>query len=110
MGKKKSEDSGPSTKAKQGSKDVSKKEKISVSDMLASMDEKADKPKKISSFNKPKPKPALKASAYTDDIDLPPSDDDESEEEQEQKHRADVKPLEVSIAKKELKSVKRKIF
>jgi len=107
MGKKKSEDSAPSTKAKPGSKDV-KKEKIYVSAMLASMDEKADRPKKVSSSNKPKPKAAPKASTYTDDIDLPPSDNDESEEEQEQTHRADVKPLEVSIAKKELKKREKK--
>ena len=107
MGKKKSEDAGPSTKAKPGSKDVSKKEKFSVSAMLAGMDEKADKPKKASS-NKAKPKPAPKASAYTDDIDLPPSDDDESEEEQEEKHRPDLKPLEVSIAEKELKKREKK--
>lgn len=107
MGKKKSEDAGPSTKTKPGSKDVSKKEKFSVSAMLAGMDEKADKPKKASS-NKAKPKPAPKASAYTDDIDLPPSDDDESEEELEEKHRPDLKPLEVSIAEKELKKREKK--
>ncbi|MCH83909.1 ABC transporter F family member 4-like, partial [Trifolium medium] len=108
MGKKKTDDAGPSTKAKAGSKDVSKKEKLSVSAMLASMDDKAEKPKKGSSTNKPKPKAAPKASAYTDDIDLPPSDDDESEEELEEKHRPDVKPLEVSIAEKELKKREKK--
>ncbi|XP_004492011.1 ABC transporter F family member 4 [Cicer arietinum] len=109
MGKKKTEDAGPSTKSKASSKDVSKKEKFSVSAMLASMDEKADKPKKASSTSKPKPKPAPKASTYTDGIDLPPSDDEEDElDELEQKHRPDVKPLEVSIADKELKKREKK--
>ncbi|CAJ2669288.1 unnamed protein product [Trifolium pratense] len=108
MGKKKTNDAGPSTKAKAGSKDPTKKEKLSVSAMLANMDDKAEKPKKGSSTNKPKPKAAPKASAYTDDIDLPPSDDDESEEELEEKHRPDVKPLEVSIAEKELKKREKK--
>jgi ATP-binding cassette subfamily F protein 1 len=108
MGKKKTDDAGPSSKSKAGSKDGTKKEKLSVSAMLAGMDDKADKPKKGSSTNKPKPKSAPKASAYTDDIDLPPSDDDESEEELEEKHRPDVKPLEVSIAEKELKKREKK--
>ncbi|XP_058757315.1 ABC transporter F family member 4-like [Vicia villosa] len=106
MGKKKTDDAGPSTKAKASSKDVSKKEKLSVSAFLASAQEKSDKPKKASSSNKPKPK--LAASTYTDGIDLPPSSDDESEEELEQKHRPDVKPLEVSIAEKELKKREKK--
>ncbi|CAL5191333.1 unnamed protein product [Lathyrus oleraceus] len=109
MGKKKTDDAGASTKAKASSKDVSKKEKMSVSALLASMDEKPDKPKKASSSsNKQKAKPAPKASTYTDGIDLPPSSDDESEEELEQKHRPDVKPLEVSIAEKELKKREKK--
>ncbi|KAK7328346.1 hypothetical protein VNO77_22450 [Canavalia gladiata] len=121
MGRKKAEDAGPSAKAKAGSKDASKKEKFSVSAMLASMDEKPDKPKKISSSSKPKPKAAPKASTYTDDIDLPPSDDEDDEdileEEQLQNNaskrsthpqRPDLKPLEVSIADKELKKREKK--
>ncbi|CAL5197562.1 unnamed protein product [Lathyrus oleraceus] len=96
MGKKKTEDAGPSTKAKS-------KEKFSVSAKLASM------PEKVSCSNKPKPKPAPKASTYIDDIDLPTSDeDDDSEEELEQKRRPDVKPLELSIAEKELKKREKK--
>ncbi|KAL5082776.1 hypothetical protein RYX36_011197, partial [Vicia faba] len=108
MGKKKTDDAGPPTKAKASGKDVSKKEKLSVSALLASMKEKADNPIKASSSSKPKPKLAPKASTYTDGIDLPPSSDDESEEELEQKHRPDVKPLEVSIAEKELKKREKK--
>ncbi|TKY71417.1 ABC transporter F family member 4 [Spatholobus suberectus] len=120
MGRKKTEDAGPSAKAK-ASKDASKKEKFSVSAMLASMDEKPDKPKKVSSSSsKPKPKSAPKASTYTDGIDLPPSDDEDDdplkEEEQQnnvskrssQQQRPDLKPLEVSIADKELKKREKK--
>ncbi|PPD91627.1 hypothetical protein GOBAR_DD11448 [Gossypium barbadense] len=57
MGKKKQEESGATAKVKGGSKDV-KKEKLSVSAMLASMDQKPDnKPKKgVSSSAKPKAK------------------------------------------------------
>ncbi|WJX70358.1 ABC transporter F member 4 [Trifolium repens] len=103
MGKKKTEHAGPSTKAKATSKDLSKKENFCVSANLANMPEKA------SSLNKPKPKPAPKASTYIDHNDLPTSDDDDSEEEQlDQKHRPDVKPLELSIAEKELKKRQKK--
>lgn len=81
MGKKKVETAGANkTKAKDGGP---KKEKMSVSAMLASMDQpKSDKSKGSSSTssNKPKPKSKAKApSSYTDDIDLPPSDDDDGE-------------------------------
>ena len=112
MGRKKTEDAGPSAKVKAGSKDPPKKEKISVSAMLASMDEKPDKPKKVpSSSSKPKPKSAPKASTYTDGIDLPPSDDEDDDllEEEEakrssqQQQRPGLKPLDVPIAEKELK-------
>ncbi|KAJ1435451.1 P-loop containing nucleoside triphosphate hydrolase [Sesbania bispinosa] len=70
MGRKKTEDTGLSAKAKASSKDASKKEKFSVSAMLASMDEKPDKPKKVSSSsnNKPKPKSAPKVTTYTDEL------------------------------------------
>ncbi|KAE8077287.1 hypothetical protein FH972_015862 [Carpinus fangiana] len=80
MGKKKVEESGTTTKTKGSGKDVSKdgkKEKISVSPMLASMDQKPDKPKRGSSSSlaatssKPNTKAAPK---YTNDIDLPASD------------------------------------
>nr|KYP63230.1 ABC transporter F family member 4 [Cajanus cajan] len=120
MGRKKTEDTGTSAKGKSSSKDAPKKEKFSVSAMLASMDEKPDKPKKVSASSKPKPKSAPKASTYTDGIDLPPSDDEDDdlleEEEQQnnvskrssQQQRPDLKPLEVSIADKELKKREKK--
>ncbi|KAG4932906.1 hypothetical protein AAZX31_17G109200 [Glycine max] len=118
MGRKKTEDAGPSAKVKAGSKDPPKKEKISVSAMLASMDEKPDKPKKVpSSSSKPKPKSAPKASTYTDGIDLPPSDDEddadlleegEAKRSSQQQQRVDLKPLDVPIADKELKKREKK--
>ncbi|KAK2635154.1 hypothetical protein Ddye_029946 [Dipteronia dyeriana] len=91
MGKKKAKETGAATKVKAGGKDASKdgrREKLSVSAMLAIMDEKLDKPKKDSSStsSKPKAKAAPKVSSNTDGIDLPPSDDEEeygSEEEQQ---------------------------
>ncbi|KAJ7967974.1 ABC transporter F family-like protein [Quillaja saponaria] len=120
MGKKKSEEAGAASKVKPSSKDASKKEKFSVSAMLASMDEKPDKPKKVSSSSaKPKAKPAAKSSAYAD-IDLPPSDDEEEdvlEEEKKQisalkrsnkQQRPDSKPLEVSITDKDVKKREKK--
>lgn len=123
MGRKKTEDAVLSAKAKASGKDAHKKEKISVSAMLASMDEKPDKPKKVlSSSSKPKVKSAPKASTYTDGIDLPPSDEDDEdflEEEQQQNNaskrsshqqRPDLKTLDVSIADKELKKREKRIF
>ena len=63
-----------------------KKEKLSVSAMLASMDQKPDKAKKVATLTTPRSKVLPKVTSYTDGIDLPPSDDDEedhaSEEEQ----------------------------
>ncbi|KAJ6831622.1 ABC transporter F family member 4 [Iris pallida] len=69
MGKKTTADSATGAASK-----APKKEKISVSAMLATM----DKPKPSSSRN-PKSK-APKPSSYTDDIDLPPSDDEDEED------------------------------
>ncbi|KAL2511557.1 ABC transporter F family member 4 [Abeliophyllum distichum] len=118
MGKKKPDEAGNNTKAKSSSK-----EKLSVSAMLASMDQKPDKSKKGSSMssstsNKSKSKAPPKPSSYTDDIDLPPSDDeDDVEEEQQQnavykqpsKHnRSDGKPLEITVSDKELKKREKK--
>ncbi|CAN4081435.1 unnamed protein product [Withania somnifera] len=106
--------------AKGSSKDSSKdgkKEKLSVSAILASMDQKYDKPKKGSSgtgASKPKPKAAPKASAYTDGIDLPPSDDEEEEhlldeEEDLRRHRRnETSALDTSISQKELKKREKK--
>ncbi|KAK9282828.1 hypothetical protein L1049_008133 [Liquidambar formosana] len=127
MGKKNKEEAGAVVKVKLSGKDASKdgkKEKLSVSTMLASMDQKPDKPKKASSSSttsgKPKTKAAQKLPSYTEGIDLPPSDDDDddyaSEEDQQndvqkrpnQQHRSDLKPLDVSITGKELKKREKK--
>ncbi|XP_018832851.1 ABC transporter F family member 4 [Juglans regia] len=128
MGKKKPEEHGATTKTKVGSKDIpkdGKKEKLSVSAMLASMDQKPDKPKKGSSSSltsttsKPKTKVAPKVSSYTDDIDLPPSDDEDddyaSQEEQtdgqklsNRQQRSESKFLEISISEKEMKKREKK--
>lgn len=117
MGKKKTEDAGGATKGKSGSSKDGKK--LSVSAMLASMDQKPEKPKGSSSSTKTKKAP--KVSSYTDDIDLPPSDEEEddyvSEDEQQQddahkrstqQRRPDSKPLDVSITDKELKKREKK--
>ncbi|KAI3896320.1 hypothetical protein MKW92_022073 [Papaver armeniacum] len=105
MGRKKPEKAGA---GKPAAKDDGKKEKLSVSAMLASMDQKDDKPKGSSSAttSKPKVKAAPKRTSYTDGIDLPPSDDELSEEDQpndpsgsvpeRSNRRADIKPLEAS--------------
>ncbi|XP_021278754.1 ABC transporter F family member 4 [Herrania umbratica] len=118
MGKKKQEESGATAKVKGSSKDV-KKEKLSVSAMLASMDQKPDKTKKgASSLTATSAKPKArgpKVSSYTDGIDLPPSDEEEedyaSEEEQTQSNRhqrQSFKPLDTSISEKELKKREKK--
>ncbi|KAK9747739.1 hypothetical protein RND81_02G012500 [Saponaria officinalis] len=120
MGKKKSDDAGTSMKV--GGKDASKdakKDKISVSAMLASMDQKPDKPKKASTSSKPKPKGGPKAPAYTEGIDLPPSDDEDEEvvsggeEEQiavskRQQRLNEAKLLNTGLSDKELKKREKK--
>ncbi|KAH7565147.1 hypothetical protein JRO89_XS09G0145800 [Xanthoceras sorbifolium] len=124
MGKKKSEEAGATTKAKSSGKDVSKdgkKEKLSVSAMLASMDQKPDKPKKGSSSSlsttsgKSKSKAAPKRPSYTDGIDLPPSDEEddyaeEVEEEIEVKKqlRNEARLLDISVTDKEMKKREKK--
>ncbi|KAK6235483.1 ABC transporter-like [Theobroma cacao] len=118
MGKKKQEESGATAKVKGSSKDV-KKEKISVSAMLASMDQKPDKTKKgASSLTATSAKPKAKGpkvSSYTDGIDLPPSDEEEedyaSEEEQtlsNRHQRQAFKQLDTSISEKEQKKREKK--
>ncbi|XP_010261603.1 PREDICTED: ABC transporter F family member 4 [Nelumbo nucifera] len=123
MGKKKPDDSGTAPKGKP-SKDSSsgkdgKKEKFSVSAMLASMDQKSDKPKKpSSSAAKPKAKAAHKLPSYTDGIDLPPSDDEDEDvpdygsgEEDSKKpvqRRPESKPLDIIVSEKELKKREKK--
>ncbi|KAG6389703.1 hypothetical protein SASPL_151176 [Salvia splendens] len=107
MGKKKSDEAGAGTKSKQGGK-----EKFSVTELLASMDAKPEKPKKTSaSTSKPKPKPAPKASSYIDGIDLPSSDEEEEElGSEEEAHLIEVnsrrniaKPIDTGLTDKELK-------
>ncbi|KAI3730546.1 hypothetical protein L1987_61717 [Smallanthus sonchifolius] len=122
MGKKKTDEGGE--KSKQSNKE-GKKEKQPVSALLASMDQKPDKAKKITSSSSttrnPKTKPPPKSQSYAD-IDLPPSDDEDdadylSEEEENQKggikkpsrkERANDKNLEISITDKELKKREKK--
>ena len=114
MGKKQKEDaSGAPSKAKAGNKDA-KKEKLSVTAMLASMDQEPDKPKKASSStvtsSKPKPK---SAPSYIDGIDLPPSDDEEEQQKNDlntrpSQRRSELKPLDVAISDKELKKREKK--
>ncbi|KAL6982833.1 ABC transporter F member 4 [Sarracenia purpurea var. burkii] len=127
MGKKKSDDTGVALKGKPSGKDTAKdgkKEKLSVSAMLASMDQKPDKAKKGSVSSSVTYKPKAKAPAklsYTDGLDLPPSDEEGDdyvfEEEQQQNHahkqssrqqRGDTKPLDVSISDKEVKKREKK--
>ncbi|KAG6409839.1 hypothetical protein SASPL_127881 [Salvia splendens] len=107
MGKKKSDESAAGTKSKQGAK-----EKFSVTELLASMDAKPDKPKKASaSTSKPKPKAAPKTSSYIDGIDLPSSDEEEdvlgSDEEahlnEVNSRRNIAKPIDTGLTDKELK-------
>ncbi|KAJ6806413.1 ABC transporter F family member 4 [Iris pallida] len=57
-----------------------KKEKISVSAMLASMDKPQPKSKPSSSSSRNPKSKAPKPSSYTDDIDLPPSDEEDEED------------------------------
>ncbi|KAL6977293.1 ABC transporter F member 4 [Sarracenia purpurea var. burkii] len=127
MGKKKPDETGVALKGKPSVKDTAKdgkKEKLSVSAMLASMDQKPDKAKKGSVSSSGSYKPKAKAPAkpsYTDGLDLPPSDEEGddyvSEEEQQQNHtrkhssrqqRGDTKPLDVFISDKEVKKREKK--
>lgn len=92
-----------STMKHQGkSSEVGKKEKLHVSTLLASMDQKIDQKKK----DKPKSKVPR---SYTDDIDLPPMNDDDDDdedyvlEEEHQKPRRETKLFDTSITDKELK-------
>ncbi|XP_030443840.1 ABC transporter F family member 4 [Syzygium oleosum] len=123
MGKKKSEESASVAKVKAGSKEGAKdgkREKLSVSAMLATMDQKPEKPKKGSSSSlssnagKSKAKTASKLPSYTDGLDLPPSDEEEeyaSDEESKRlsrQQRSEVKALETSVSEKEMKKREKK--
>lgn len=113
MGKKKSDDAKTAKDAKEG-----KKEKLSVSAMLASMDQKPDKAKKPSSSGSTgKPKPKTAPSSYLGDVDLPPSDDEDDAEVDQRndvqkqsgrQNRGDTKSLDISISDKELKKREKK--
>lgn len=116
MGKKEL-DKGAAGKAKQ-----SGKEKLSVSAMLASMDAKAEKPKKgASASTKPKQKAAPKTSSYIDGDLLPSSDEDEDVVDPEvelnqdevpkqsiRQSRNSGKPLETTISEKEQRKREKK--
>ncbi|GLJ17763.1 hypothetical protein SUGI_0310080 [Cryptomeria japonica] len=84
---------------------------MSVSAMLASMDNKKSEKPKASTTSKPKNKAKPD---YTDGLDLPPSDDEDSEGEETYKPRRggvdgnDGKPLEISVTDKELKKREKK--
>lgn len=110
MGKKKSDEASASLKSQANSSKDGKKEKLSVSAMLASMDQKPDKPKKAAASSKPKSKAPPKMSSYTDGIDLPPSDDEDegNSDDDQRKQRAEVKQLDTSITDKELKKREKK--
>lgn len=114
MGKKKGGDDmgsgAPATKSK--SKESKEPKKMSVSQMLASMDHKPEKPKSAAG-SKPKPKAAVGKSSYIDGLDLPPSDeeeDSESDEAAKASRGSDLKDskLEVSVTGKELKKREKK--
>lgn len=100
----------PATKSK--SKESKEPKKMSVSQMLASMDNKPEKPKSAAG-SKPKPKAAVGKSSYIDGLDLPPSDEDEDSETDEAakaSRGSDFKDskLEVSVTGKELKKREKK--
>lgn len=114
MGKKKGGDDmgsgAPSNKSK--SKESKEPKKMSVSQMLASMDQRPEKPKSAAG-SKSKPKAPVGKSSYIDGLDLPPSDEEEeseSEESAKARRGSDMKDskLEVSITDKELKKREKK--
>ncbi|GJR45127.1 ABC transporter F family member 4 [Tanacetum coccineum] len=109
MGKKKTEEGGEKSKQTKEKKN----EKMSVSAMLASMDQIPNKAKKATSLSStvrnPKPKAAPKVLSLYADIDLPPSDDEDdlSKDESQKggklpcrKERASDKNLEISHGKR----------
>lgn len=114
MGKKKTEESGAAVKGKTNSSKDVKKEKLSVSAMLASMDQKPEKPKKGTSSSA-----KAKVSSYTEGIDLPPSDEEDEYVLEEELHNdvskgsnqhrgSDLKPLDVPVTEKEIKKCEKK--
>uniref|UniRef100_A0A2P2JAC2 ABC transporter domain-containing protein n=1 Tax=Rhizophora mucronata TaxID=61149 RepID=A0A2P2JAC2_RHIMU len=124
MGRNKADESSAVGKTKLSSKDAAKdgkKEKISVSAMLADMDQKPDKSKKVSKSTASGKSKAKAAPSYIEGIDLPPSDDEEADyvsgEEQEEagarkqlnrKPRDEPKLLEISVTDKEQKKREKK--
>lgn len=101
----------PSTKSK--SKESKEPKKMSVSQMLASMDHKPEKPKSAAG-SKSKPKAPVGKSNYIDGLDLPPSDEEEESESEEAAKASrgsdmkDSKLLEASVTGKELKKREKK--
>ncbi|KAL5544941.1 hypothetical protein UlMin_008725 [Ulmus minor] len=116
MGKKKTDDAGGAVKVKATSSKDGRREKLNVSAMLASMDQKPEKPKKAASSSSAKAKAAPKVSSYIDGVDLPPSDDEEdiTQEQEDAKlanqKRAEFKTLDVSITDKDVKKREKKDF
>uniref|UniRef100_A0A0C9RI79 TSA: Wollemia nobilis Ref_Wollemi_Transcript_18747_2680 transcribed RNA sequence n=1 Tax=Wollemia nobilis TaxID=56998 RepID=A0A0C9RI79_9CONI len=115
MGKKKGGDEvgagAASGKSKsKDNKDTAKKEKISVSAMLASMDGKKTEKPKSSAAPKNKSKGSTAKSDYFDGVDLPPSEESEGEEAPKARRGGgdDGKPLEVTVTDKELKKREKK--
>ncbi|CAM8905921.1 unnamed protein product [Rhodiola kirilowii] len=121
MGKKKQDDAGAGSKSKTNAKDVKKDKVISVSAMLAGMDQKPDKPKKsATASSKPKQKSDQKPSSYIDGIDLPPSDEEEDVEfahvgdeqsnvsKRTAQSKSDPKILDISVTGKEIKKREKK--
>ena len=110
MGKK-PEGTGAKASGKDSSKDA-KKGKLSVSAMLANMDEKPKKGSSSNASSKPKTK-APKVSSYTDDIDLPPFDDEDDASEEDlsdakkRQMRNDSNSLDIAISEKELKKMRK---
>uniref|UniRef100_A0A0D6QY42 ABC transporter domain-containing protein n=1 Tax=Araucaria cunninghamii TaxID=56994 RepID=A0A0D6QY42_ARACU len=92
------------------SKDTVKKEKMSVSEMLASMDGKKTEKPKSSAAPKNKSKGSTAKSDYFDGVDLPPSEESEGEEAPKPRRGGgdDGKTLEVTVTDKEMKKREKK--
>ncbi|MFS7961534.1 putative ABC transporter, AAA+ ATPase domain, P-loop containing nucleoside triphosphate hydrolase [Helianthus anomalus] len=110
MGKKRTDEGGEKSKryGKEGNK-----EKLPVSVMLANMDQKPYKAKKVT-----KPKPPTNSQTYAD-IDLPPSDDDDDVEYLFEDHKAgisrkeranDRRNLEITVTDRELKKREKRVM
>ena len=99
MGKNKLEETGESLKTKVSGKEISKagkKEELSASETITSMDQKPDKPNLGSSYSSiaassnSKTKFAPKGPSYTYYIDLPPSNEDDNNNASEEELPCEV--------------------